>query len=55
MVATRTLEITLPADMADRLEARVASGRFASESEAVMDGLATLFKDDDAIEKMAGG
>ena len=42
MDATRRLEIELPEDIADALEARVSSGQFTSASEAVQAGLELL-------------
>jgi antitoxin ParD1/3/4 len=50
MRTTRQLSITLPNDMADALRARVQSGEYASESEAIRDGLRALFARDQAIE-----
>lgn len=51
MRSTRSLSITLPVEMAEKLEAKVASGEFASESEVVLEGLETLFADDADIER----
>ncbi|WP_022884948.1 ribbon-helix-helix domain-containing protein [Glaciibacter superstes] len=50
MRTTRQLSITLPNDMADSLRARVQAGEYASESEAVRDGLRVLFARDRAVE-----
>jgi putative addiction module CopG family antidote len=50
MRTTRQLSITLPNDMADALRERVRSGAYASESEAVRDGLRALFARDQAVE-----
>lgn len=51
MRTTRQLSITLPNNMADALRARVQSGEYASESEAVRDGLRALFARDRAVEE----
>lgn len=51
MRTTRQLSITLPNDMADTLRARVDAGEYASESEAVRDGLRALFARDRAVEE----
>jgi len=50
MRTTRQLSITLPNDMADALRERVRSGEYASESEAVREGLRALFARDQAVE-----
>lgn len=50
MRSTRQLSITLPNEMADALTERVRSGHYASESEAIRDGLRTLFARDAAVE-----
>lgn len=42
MTDTRRLTITLPADVADRVRERVASGRYANESQVVLQGLLAL-------------
>ncbi len=51
MRTTQSLSITLPAEMADMVKAKVASGEYASESEVVQDGLLSLLDHDAAIEK----
>ena len=51
MRTTQSLSITLPAEMADMVKAKVASGEYASESEVIRDGLLTLRDRDAAIEK----
>lgn len=51
MRTTRQLSITLPNDMADALREQVRSGRYASESEVVRDGLRTLFARERAVEQ----
>ena len=50
MPATRQLSITLPADMADMVHAKVASGDYASESEVVCEGLLALADRDRSLE-----
>ena len=50
MRTTRQLSITLPNDMADALRERVRSGKYASESEVIREGLRALFARDQAIE-----
>jgi antitoxin ParD1/3/4 len=42
MGATRSLSITLPADLADLVEAWVASEHYASASEVIEDSLSSL-------------
>ena len=49
MRTTRQLSITLPNDMADALRQRVSSGEYASESEAIREGLRALFARDQAV------
>ena len=51
MRTTRQLSITLPNEMADALRARVQSGEYASESEAIRDGLRALFARDRAVDE----
>jgi antitoxin ParD1/3/4 len=50
MGSTRQISITLPSAMADRVESRIASGHYASESEVVHEGLLALDERDDALE-----
>lgn len=45
MSAVRSIEVTLSADLADLIDAKVASGLYASASDVVSDGLRAL--DDD--------
>ncbi|MFC5931130.1 ribbon-helix-helix domain-containing protein [Cryobacterium melibiosiphilum] len=45
------MSITFPNEMADALRARVQSGEYASESEAIRDGLRVLFARDRAVEE----
>jgi putative addiction module CopG family antidote len=42
--------ITLPAEMADYVERKVASGEYGSESEVLRDGLRALQARDQAVE-----
>lgn len=49
MEATRRMEIELPQELAESVSAQVASGRFASESEAVASAL-MLLRDQEAEE-----
>ena len=51
MRTTRQLSITLPVEMADMVQAKVASGRYASESEVIRDGLRMLTERDAVIER----
>ena len=51
MRTTRPLSVTLPIDMLEMVEAKVASGEYASESEVIHDGLRALRARDDAVEK----
>lgn len=50
MRATQSMSITLPAELAEMVRAKVASGEYASESEVIHDGLLTLVDHDAAIE-----
>ena len=50
MRATQSLSITLPAELAEMVKAKVASGEYASESEVVHDGLLTLVDEDATLE-----
>jgi putative addiction module CopG family antidote len=45
--ATRRLDIELPEDMAEAVNARVASGRFADESEVIQEGLRLLAEEEE--------
>ncbi len=51
MRSTQPLSITLPHEMAQMVEAKVASGEYATESEVIRDGLRTLAARDAAVEK----
>lgn len=55
MRTTRPISVTLPHDMAAMVEAKVASGEYATESEVIRDGLRALQARDDAIEKWLRG
>ncbi len=50
MHATKSLNITLPLEMAEMVEAKVASGQYASESDVIRDGLRTLAAQDAALD-----
>ncbi len=52
---TRPISITLPHDMAAMVEAKVASGQYATESEVIRDGLRALQARDAAVEKWLHG
>src|SRR5687768_12874886 len=47
MESTRRLDIELPEDLADAVEARVSAGEYASVSDVVADGLRALAERDD--------
>ncbi|MGO9774367.1 MAG: type II toxin-antitoxin system ParD family antitoxin [Roseiarcus sp.] len=51
MRTTRPISVTLPHDMAAMVEAKVASGEYATESEVIRDGLRALQARDAAVEK----
>ena len=51
----RSLTITLSDDMARAIDAKVAAGEFATESDVVRQGLETLLADDAAIEDWLRG
>jgi len=56
MDATKRLDIELPEELAEAVDARVASGRFANASEVVREGLRLLaeeeaFETDPALEQ----
>ena len=46
----RSLTVTLPDDLVAAIEARVAAGDYASESDVVQNGLEGLLADDPAVE-----
>jgi putative addiction module CopG family antidote len=50
MRTTQQFSITLPAELAELVRAKVASGEYASDSEVIRDGLRTLAARDRAVE-----
>lgn len=50
-MSTTELRVTLPADLAEEVMAVVTSGRYASESEAVRQGLEALLGEERAVER----
>ena len=50
MRTTKQLSITLPAELAEMVRAKVSSGEYASDSEVIRDGLRTLAARDRAVE-----
>lgn len=50
MRSTQQFSVTLPNEMAAQVRAKVASGEYASESEAIRDGLRALQARESAIE-----
>src|SRR5690606_16359178 len=50
MHSTKQFSITLPNEMADAVEAKVAAGEYATESEVIRDGLRALLARDQAVE-----
>ena len=55
MRATRQMSVTLPNAMADAVRARVAAGRYASESEVIREGLRALAEQERAVEAWLRG
>jgi putative addiction module CopG family antidote len=51
MAANEQLTVTLPADMADLVHRKVASGEYATESEVIADSLTLLENDEEAFER----
>lgn len=51
MRTTQQMSITLPNELAEEVKAKVASGRYATESEVIRDGLRTLMARDRAVER----
>lgn len=51
MRTTQALTVTLPADMAELVKAKVRSGAYASESDVIIESLQGLAEQDAAIEK----
>lgn len=52
---TQAISITLPHDMAAMVKEKVASGKYATESEVIRDGLRALQARDAAIEHWLRG
>lgn len=50
MTTTREMTFTLPADIADLIDIKVASGSYQSRSDVVQDGLRVLIERDEALE-----
>jgi putative addiction module CopG family antidote len=50
MRTTQQFSITLPNDMAEAVRSKVAAGDYATESEAIRDGLRALLVRDRAVE-----
>ena len=46
----RSLTVTLPDDIVENIEARVAAGEYASESDLVREGLDSFLADDPELE-----
>ncbi|MBA1143660.1 ribbon-helix-helix domain-containing protein [Mesorhizobium neociceri] len=51
MRTTQPLTITLPHDLAQMVKDKVSSGKYASESEVIRDGLRTLAARDSAMQR----
>jgi putative addiction module CopG family antidote len=51
MRTTQQFSITLPLDMAEMVEGKIKSGRYASVSEVVRDGVRALMERDAAVER----
>nr|WP_137131796.1 type II toxin-antitoxin system ParD family antitoxin [Rhizobium sp. FY34] len=51
MQGSRSLNIILPADLADMVASKVASGEYASESEVIREGLLSLVSKDEEMER----
>ncbi|MER9730374.1 ribbon-helix-helix domain-containing protein [Mesorhizobium sp. M0217] len=51
MRTTQPLTITLPQDLAQMVKDKVSSGKYASESEVIRDGLRTLVARDSAMQR----
>lgn len=49
MESTRRLDIELPEDMADAVEAKVSAGEYASVSDVIQEGLRALAERDDEL------
>ena len=55
MRTSRQMSVTLPHAMADAVRARVAAGRYASESEVIREGLRALAEQERAVEAWLHG
>lgn len=51
MRTTQQFSITLPHDMAEAVERKIASGNYASVSEVMRDGVRALLERDAAVER----
>lgn len=51
MTSSRAISVTLPDEMVELIEAKVASGGFSTESEVVSDGLRGLKARDAALDR----
>lgn len=51
MPTTQSVSVMLPYDLARKVQAKVVSGEYASESKVISDGLLSLFDRDAAIER----
>ena len=51
MRSTQPITVTLPAELAQMVKAKVASGEYATESDVIRYGLRTLAARDQAIEQ----
>jgi antitoxin ParD1/3/4 len=51
MRSTQQFSITLPHDMAEAVEQKIKSGRYASVSEVMRDGVRALLERDAAVER----
>ncbi len=49
-MATQTLQITLPEELAEKVRAKVRCGEYDNESAVIEDSLAGLLMQDDAVE-----
>lgn len=51
MRTTQQMSITLPREMAQLVKEKVSTGRYASESEVIREGLRALQERDEAVER----
>ncbi len=49
MTETKTFHVDLPADLSRLVDGEIASGRYASESEVIGEGLRALRERDEAL------